>query len=118
MCRNLPVFFSTPKKSVVTPKKAKVIAQSDAAANATHLLIGVRSSMENVEKKLDKQSEELKKLMLKVTAIQEVLDTTMLAKEELADTFAFAPAKNEDELAIVISKLEAELIVSFPIAFS
>ena len=56
--------------------------------------------MENVEKKLDKQSEELKKLMLKVTAIQEVLDTTMLAKEEHADTFAFAPAKNEDELAL------------------
>ena len=116
MCRNLPVFFSTPKKSVVTPKKAKVIAQSDAAANATHLLIGVRCSMENVEKKLDEQSEELKKLMLKVTAIQEVLDTTMLAKEEHADTFA--PAKNEDKLALVISKLEAELKVSFPIAFS
>ena len=74
--------------------------------------------MENVEKKLDKQSEELKKLMLKVTAIQEVLDTTMLAKEEHADTSAFAPAKNEDELALVISKLEAELKVSFPIAFS
>ena len=68
--------------------------------------------MENVEKKLDKQNEELK-----VIAIQEVLETTMLAKEEHADTFACAPPKNEDELALVILKLEAELKVSFSIAF-
>ena len=106
--------FATPVSP--SPVKRRRIAESDNSANMVHLLVGLRSSVNNLEKRMEYIFQEIKE-------IKETMQVKMMSPSEClhglcalgvdSNFIPFAPAKTEEELLKVIHTSEVVSIFYF-----